>query len=245
MMDAQNEINEKCYLVKNDISIKNEITPKVAAEFAVTFYKMFKDTYDEKTFIYILKKVMEFFNKSTKDIPKRKVVSDAKKMLNEIDILKETVGIFSKVILNKFEDNYSDNEFTENDLEIFDKNLQELKKELKILELNKPFFLLKWNWKNKIKKNLIKLNHLEAKILKLYDCFYEKNREQNEMLENLFLDIRKNLKLFMKDLKPTIGEELADIPYEHVVEDVDNLKSFVFDIVISNFYQYYNLKLKN
>lgn len=242
MKSIQNEINEKCYLIKNDISVKDEITPKVAAEFAVTFYKIYRDDYDEKTFVNIVKKVMEFFNKSILDIPKKKVLTDAKKILNEMDSLKESVRSFSKIFVNKTESRFYGESFTTVDLELCESQFKELKKNLKVLELNKPFILFRWNWKRKIKKELFKLNSLEGKTIKVYDYFYETNRERNEILEEMYLDIRKNLKSFMQDVKPTIGEELADIPYEHAVETVDDLKSFVFDVIISNFYQYYTLR---
>lgn len=245
MKDAQNEITEKCYLIKNDISVKNEITARVAAEFAVTFYQIFKDDFDEKKFLGIVKRVMEFFNRTIVYIPKRKLVSDMKKILDEIDSLKDMTQNFSKISVNNSKNKTTEETFTVEDVELCKIKLKELKKELKALELNKPFFLFRWKWKKSIKNELIKLNSLEEKSLKIYDNFYEKNKDRNEMLEEIYLDIRKNLKDFMKEIKPTIGEELVNIPYEHVVEGEDELKSFVFDVVISNFYQYYTLREKN
>lgn len=244
MIDAQNEITEKCYLIKNDISVKNEITAKIAADFAVTYYKVFRENYDEKTFVYIIKKVMEFFNKAVIDIPKRKLETDAKKLTNDIDSLKEEVHKFSKILFNKNFESSTTGDFSKEDLELYESDFKEIKKELKTLELNKPFFLLRWSWKKKIKKELSKLELLEKNSYNLYESFYENNKEKNRILEEIYLDIRKHLKSFMSDVKPNIGEELADIPYEYVIEGIDELKSFVFDVVISNFYQYYTLKIE-
>lgn len=244
MVDAQNEITEKCYLIRNDMSIKNEITAKIAADFAVTYYKIFKDNYDEKTFIYLVKKVMEFFNKAIVEIPKKRLEHHAKDLINDIDSLKEEVHKFSKILFNKSFENSVIGDFSKEDLELYENDFKEIKKELKTLELNKPVFLLRWKWKKNIKKQLYKLNSLEKNSYNIYESFYKDNEEKNRVLEEIYLDIRKHLKSFMLEVKPNIGEELADIPFEDVILGTNELKSFIFDVVISNFYQYYTLKIE-
>lgn len=239
MVDAQNEINEKCYLIKNDILVKNLITPKVAAEFAAIYYKIYRENYDEKTFVSIVKELMEFFNSSVKNLPKKNLVLETKDLLDDIEILKGNVQKYSKVFI-KPESGIFQQSFSSNmDLKSYEDRLKDVKKDLKILELNKPFF--KFFWRRKIKKELFKLDSIEKSILNIYDTSYEENLKKSEEFEELFLDIKKDLKKFMQEIKPTIGEELADIPYQSVVQNLEALKSFIFDVVIKNCYEYYML----
>lgn len=239
MKDIQNEINEKCYLLKNDILVKNLITPKVAAEFAAVYYKIYKENYDEKIFVSIVKKMMEFFNSSLKSLPKKNIVSEAKNLLEDIEALKGNVQKYSKVFIKTDVSVTQQNFLSNRDLKGYEDKLKDIKKDLKTLELNKPFF--KFFWKRKIKKELFKLNSIEKSILNIYDISYEENLKKSEEFEELFLDLKKDLKKFMQGIKPTIGEELADIPYQSVVENSEKLKSFIFDVVIKNCYEYYTL----
>lgn len=243
MIDFENELKEKCHLIKNDISMKNEITARVAADFAITYYKIFKKDYDEKKFIYLIKKTMEFFNKSILDIPKREIEVDSKKILNEIEDLKDSIQKISKIYYpNNNVESFTEEEFSKEDLKLYEKEFKYIKKELKNLELNRPNILLKWNWKRKIKRELYKLNLLERKSYIFYEYFYEKNKEKTRILEELYNNMRKNIKEFMIDVKPTIGEELADISFEDIIQDIESLKSFTYNVIISNYYQYYTLK---
>ena len=240
MNDIQNEITEKCYLIKNDITIKNEITPKVAADFSVAFYKLFKDNYDEKLFINIIKKVMEFFNCAMMDFPNNSNSEKLKILINDIDTLKNPI---EKIIVLKENDlNFLENKLLTETSEFYASEFKKLKKETNSFLSNKPFFLYRFSWKKKLKKKLIELLILERSITDSYTNIIQNNNEKNKILEEMFLEIKNNLKTFMIEVKPNIGKDLADTPYEYVMESQDDLKGFIFDIVISNFHQYSTLK---
>ena len=245
MRSSQNEITEKYILIKNDLEVKNEITAKVAADFAVSFYRAFREEYDEEACIYLIKKVMDFFNRTIAIIPEKSNELNIEKLLENVKKTKQKVNEKAKVATDK-----SNNKIVKEDvpkkeeLVLYEKQYRDINKEINELLDNKPNFFLRRHWKKKIKERIISLNSLENEVQKYYESFSKKNKEKNKTLETSYLDIREKLKEFMREEIPNIGEVLANISYEEIIVDEETLKSFIQAVVFQNFHEYYNIKYK-
>ena len=125
------------------------------------------------------------------------------------------------------------------DIETMENKYKFLLKELEEIGEKKPFFGRK-KWKRSLEKINQQLNRIKLEIKNCIE--QEKNSEKNKELKENFRVIMEDLKAFNLEVNPEIGVELASITYEEAMKNQNQLRSYVYEIVIANLYKYFMTK---
>lgn len=228
-------IEEKICQLQNDLD-KKKIEAKTMAEFAVVFYEKYGENYNEKLLVQLCKRTMNFYNEGLKNLPDEKKEFILTKISNGVDKVQGKI----KNLLGDF-DSVEDGDFKNNnfDIEAMENKYKFLLKELENIGEKKPFFGRK-KWKRGLEKINQKLNRIKLEIKNCIE--QEKNSEKNKELNESFRIIMEDLKAFNLEVNPEIGVELASITYEEAMKNQNQLRSYVYEIVIANLYKYFITK---
>lgn len=228
-------IEEKIYQLQNDLD-KRKIEAKTMAEFAVVFYEKYEENYNEKLLVQICKRTMNFYNEGLKNLPDEKKEFILTKITNGVEKVQEKL----KTLLGNIEANIeSTSGNNEVNIEVMESKYKFLVKELEDLGEKKPFFGRK-KWKNSLEKISQQLNRIKLEIENYIER--EKNSEKNRELKESFKTIMEDLKTFNLEVNPEIGVELATITYEEAMKNENQLRSYIYEVVIANLYKYFITK---
>lgn len=236
------EFKEQVLKIKNDLQ-KEKIEIRNWAEFAISFYKKFKNNYNEKLLIKIIKEVIEFYNKNLEISEKRKQIRNIDGLLEKIAKNKEEILVLYKIknlnnnFFNKEKFDYNDSQFKEWEEELErnrDKNF-----ELK----DKKFFFFSKKRKQKEAKVIIEsLEKLSAEIKNSIEDIKIEVEEKDKDILRLFENINEDLKKFLFEVKDNIGVELAKLEYKKVISDFEITKKVIFSIILKNLCDYFKDK---
>jgi|GEM_PF-6245081 len=228
-------IEEKIYQLQNDLD-KRKIEAKTMAEFAVVFYEKYEENYNEKLLVQICKRTMNFYNEGLKNLPDEKKEFILTKITNGVEKVQGKL----KTLLGNIEANIeSTSGNNEVNIEVMESKYKFLVKELEDLGEKKPFFGRK-KWKNSLEKISQQLNRIKLEIENYIER--EKNSEKNRELKESFKTIMEDLKTFNLEVNPEIGVELATITYEEAMKNENQLRSYIYEVVIANLYKYFITK---
>lgn len=228
-------LEEKIYQLQNDLD-KRKIEAKTMAEFAVVFYEKYEKNYNEKLLVQLCKRTMNFYNEGLKNLPDEKKEFVLTKITSGVNKVQEKLkSLLGNINLG----GNLDTETNEFDLEIMENKYKFLIKELEDLGEKKPFFGRK-KWKNNLEKINQQLNRVKLEIENYIEK--EKNSEKNKELKENFKTIMEDLKTFNSEVNPEIGIELAPIIYEDAMKNENQLRSYVYEVVIANLYKYFITK---
>lgn len=232
-------LKERSVLLRKEIE-KGEISPKIAARFAVTFFEGLDRDYDEKTTVFLMKKIMEFFNNGMRDIPEFLEEKKIRDILEELEQIKKNgEKTFGKTV-SQIGENSSFNFEKAEDAVI---NLKTIKMNLRDLEDEKPKFFKK-AWKGKVLENLFELTGIEKNLSDMLELKEQKNSVLKENLKINLTEIKESLKKIVFEIDKEIGAKLALQGEEEIIENEDNLKVFVYDSVIITLCKFYQEKNK-
>lgn len=228
-------IEEKIYQLQNDLD-KRKIEAKTMAEFAVVFYEKYEENYNEKLLVQICKRTMNFYNEGLRNLPDEKKEFILTKITNGVEKVQGKLKTLLGNIEANIESTSGNNEF---DIEVMESKYKFLVKELEDLGEKKPFFGRK-KWKNSLEKISQQLNRIKLEIENYIER--EKNSEKNRELKESFKTIMEDLKTFNLEVNPEIGVELATITYEEAMKNENQLRSYIYEVVIANLYKYFITK---
>lgn len=228
-------IEEKIYQLQNDLD-KRKIEAKTMAEFAVIFYEKYEENYNEKLLVQICKRTMNFYNEGLKNLPDEKKEFILTKITNGVEKVQGKLKTLLGNIEANIESTSGNNEFN---IEVMESKYKFLVKELEDLGEKKPFFGRK-KWKNSLEKISQQLNRIKLEIENYIER--EKNSEKNRELKESFKTIMEDLKTFNLEVNPEIGVELATITYEEAMKNENQLRSYIYEVVIANLYKYFITK---
>lgn len=228
-------IEEKIYQLQNDLD-KRKIEAKTMAEFAVVFYEKYEENYNEKLLVQLCKRTMNFYNEGLKNLPDEKKEFILTKITNGVDKVQGKIKGLLGDISSSEEVNSEVNDF---DVEVMESKYKFLLKELEELGEKKPFFGKK-KWKNSLEKISQQLSRIKLEIENYVER--EKNSEKNRELKDSFKTIMEDLKTFNLEVNPEIGVELATITYEEAMKNENQLRSYIYEVIIANLYKYFMTK---
>lgn len=228
-------IEEKIYQLQNDLD-KRKIEAKTMAEFAVVFYEKYEENYNEKLLVQLCKRTMNFYNEGLKNLPDEKKEFILTKITNGVDKVQGKIKGLLGDISSSEEVNSEVNDF---DVEVMESKYKFLLKELEELGEKKPFFGKK-KWKNSLEKISQQLSRIKLEIENYVER--EKNSEKNRELKESFKTIMEDLKTFNLEVNPEIGVELATITYEEAMKNENQLRSYIYEVIIANLYKYFMTK---
>lgn len=228
-------IEEKIYQLQNDLD-KRKIEAKTMAEFAVVFYEKYEENYNEKLLVQLCKRTMNFYNEGLKNLPDENKEFILTKLTNGVDKIQGKLKSLLGDISSSEESNSEVNDFN---IEVMEKKYNSLLEKLEKLGEKKPFFGRK-KWKNNLEKINQQLNRIKLEIENYIER--EKNSEKNRELKESFKTIMEDLKAFNSEVNPEIGVELAPITYEDAMKNENQLRSYVYEVVIANLYKYFITK---
>ena len=206
------------------------------AEFAVIFYEKYEENYNEKLLVQICKRTMNFYNEGLKNLPDEKKEFILTKITNGVEKVQGKLKTLLGNIEANIESTSGNNEFN---IEVMESKYKFLVKELEDLGEKKPFFGRK-KWKNSLEKISQQLNRIKLEIENYIER--EKNSEKNRELKESFKTIMEDLKTFNLEVNPEIGVELATITYEEAMKNENQLRSYIYEVVIANLYKYFITK---
>lgn len=233
-----------------------ELKGKTLAQFAITFYAKYYDEYDEKNFIKSLKLLIDYTNENFLLCEKREFLAKSieikKNILQKMKEIKENIESQKYKLLFENEENIESNnsdEINEENIKFDPESIKKWNKEYKALKENfdlifekKPKFF-KGRWKDKIFEIYQKLNKLQNEIyhstFELENFLVKKDEKYRKMFEIIMQDMRE---VTIKKL-PNIGATLAAITYEDTIINKDNLSSFVFNLVLKTYFDFYNVDI--
>ncbi|MGL4403349.1 MAG: hypothetical protein ACRCTS_06485 [Fusobacteriaceae bacterium] len=232
-------LKERSVLLRKEIE-KGKISPKIAAGFAVTFFEGLDKNYDEKTMVFLMKKIMEFFNDGIRNIPEFLEEKRIREILEELEHIKKSgEKTFGKTI----PENGDNDSFDFGKAEDTISELKTIKMNLRDLEDEKPK-VFKKGWREKILQNLFDLIGIEKNLNNMLELKEQKNLILKENLKINLTEIKESLKKIVFETDKEIGAKLALQGEEEIIENEDNLKVFVYDSVIITLCKFYQEKNK-
>ena len=225
-------LEEKIYQIQNDLNRK-KIEAKTMAEFAIVFYEKYKENYNEKLLIQICKRTMNFYEEGLKNLPNKDKEYFFETTIFDISKTQEKLNSFLKNIPQVDSQDLIEKINIENIEDIY----RNIIKQLNTMLIKKPSIFGKRKWKKNLEDGYNKLNQIKEIIENYQEK--EKNSESNKRLEKNFKDLMEDLKNFSYNYDKEIGVKLVTITYEDVMKNEDILKNFIYEVVISNLYNYF------
>lgn len=229
-------LEEKIYQIQNDLKIQ-KIEPKTMAEFASVFYEKYKKNYNEKLLVQICKRTMNFYNEEIKEVENKSEEFIFEDILNEISkYQKEILNILKEkpqnTVMKDLEEDL--------ELEIIEKQYDNIKSKLKKTKKKKPFFMRYKSWAKKKEEEYYELEKIKLSIEKYIEN--KKNTEKNRVKKKHFKELSEDLKNFIFEVDKEIGVNLATITYEDATKNQDKLRDYVYEVIIANLYNYFMKK---